>query len=161
LAERSARDESWCSPVRFSVKHRMDRSRSGSLRVGPTFSRQRCAGVARSKIPSMIRIPKTELMVGSSEAERRKLAQHFDFHQSLLADELPARKATVNEFWIDEFPVTNAEYAAFLQATKRAGPFGWTEWATRDRADHPVVGVSFADAQAYAAWAGKRLPTPE
>src|SRR5438046_1927245 len=109
----------------------------------------------------MIHIPKTQLVVGSSDAARRKLAEQFDFHVSLLADELTEREVMVSEFWIDEYPVTNAEYAAFLQATKRNAPFGWEQWATLDRADHPVVGVSFTDAQAYAQWASKRLPTPE
>jgi gamma-glutamyl hercynylcysteine S-oxide synthase len=71
----------------------------------------------------------------------------------------------VNPFWIDKYPVTNAEYKKFLDAThyhpgddlnflhdwqNGTYPEGW--------ADKPVTWVSREDANAYAAWAGKRLP---
>jgi len=71
----------------------------------------------------------------------------------------------VAPFFIDKFPVTNAQFKAFLDAThyapKDAGDFlrDWKDgtypqgWENR-----PVTWVSLEDARAYAAWAGKRLP---
>jgi len=71
----------------------------------------------------------------------------------------------VPAFYIDRTPVTNAEFARFLNATGyhpkddhnslpdwKEGhyPEGW--------ADKPVIWVSIEDARAYATWAGKRLP---
>jgi formylglycine-generating enzyme required for sulfatase activity len=68
-------------------------------------------------------------------------------------------------FFIDKFPVTNAEFKKFLDATHYAPrdpinflrdwkngtfPQGWE--------NRPVTWVSLEDARAYAAWAGKRLP---
>ncbi|HEX5324884.1 MAG TPA: SUMF1/EgtB/PvdO family nonheme iron enzyme [Capsulimonadaceae bacterium] len=68
-------------------------------------------------------------------------------------------------FFIDKYPVTNAQFKRFLDATnykpaasenflkdwkKGAYPAGW--------ADKPVTWVSLEDARAYASWAGKRLP---
>jgi len=67
---------------------------------------------------------------------------------------------------IDETPVTNAQFAEFLQAThyRPEHPENFLKhWQAGQppagKADHPVVWVDLDDARAYAAWAGKRLPT--
>jgi formylglycine-generating enzyme required for sulfatase activity len=63
-------------------------------------------------------------------------------------------------YWIDTFPVTNEQFAAFCQATGYRQPKFWSEGRLRAlRA--PAVGVSWFDAYKYAAWAGKQLPTFE
>ena len=83
----------------------------------------------------------------------------------------PSHQVYLDAFYIDRYPVTNAEYKKFADATKRDVPYSNEGWATEynwdkqkrtypaDKANHPVVLVSWNDAQAYAAWAGKRLPT--
>jgi iron(II)-dependent oxidoreductase len=58
-------------------------------------------------------------------------------------------------FWIDVDEVTVARYRVFCEATGRAMPS--QPEASTDR--HPVVRVSWTDADAFARWAGKRLPT--
>ncbi|MBI4566907.1 MAG: SUMF1/EgtB/PvdO family nonheme iron enzyme [Planctomycetes bacterium] len=70
----------------------------------------------------------------------------------------PAFECRVEEFLIDAREVTNAQYREFVKATGRAAPKGWD---SPDHAadDQPVVGVTWEDARAYAAWKGKRLPT--
>jgi formylglycine-generating enzyme required for sulfatase activity len=63
-------------------------------------------------------------------------------------------------YWIDTFPVTNEQFAAFCQGTGYRHPKFWAEGRMRNpRA--PVVGVSWFDAYKYAAWTGKQLPTFE
>ncbi|MFC0283304.1 formylglycine-generating enzyme family protein [Camelimonas abortus] len=125
-------------------------------------------------------------------------------------EEAPAHPVRVDPFWIDETPVTNRQFRAFVAATGHvtvaekapdpkdypgalphmlrpgslmfsppSGPVDlrdWTRWWTfrfgatwrkpygdgssiRGKDDHPVVHVAYADALAYARWAGKDLPT--
>ena len=69
------------------------------------------------------------------------------------------RRVTLDAFWIDATEVTNGQYRAFLEATGHVPPLLWDGTERSGWDDLPVVGVSWDDAQAFAAWAGKRLPT--
>lgn len=76
------------------------------------------------------------------------------------ADEQPPHLVTLPVFYIDKDEVTHEQYAKFLQATGRKAPIDWPGGQMPVKlARHPVVNVTFADAAAYAKWAGKRLPT--
>lgn len=124
-------------------------------------------------------------------------------------EEAPVRRVRVDPFWIDETPVTNAQFAQFVATTGHvtfaeiapdpkdypgmdpalakpgsavfemtdrpvdtALPSWWhfrlgASWraptgpgsSIEGLEDHPVVHIAYADAEAYAAWAGKALPT--
>jgi sulfatase modifying factor 1 len=125
-------------------------------------------------------------------------------------EEAPVRKVRVDAFWIDETPVTNRQFARFVEATGHrtaaeiapdpkdypgmppqmaqagslvfeppprptgtADPLSWWRFAfgadwrrptgpgssLEGLEDHPVVHVAYADAKAYARWAGKALPS--
>lgn len=67
----------------------------------------------------------------------------------------------VSEFWLSKTPVTNEEYAHFVAATGYDPPPHW-QGAKRPLqriAEHPVVFVSWYDAQAFAKWANCQLPS--
>lgn len=106
----------------------------------------------------MIYIPDGDSTMGSDEGR---------------SNQAPAHKVYVAAFYIDRYPVTNEEYKRFVDATGHPVPCYNVEWAEpfeynwdlekrippAGREKHPVVLVSWEDARAYAAWAGKRLPT--
>jgi formylglycine-generating enzyme required for sulfatase activity len=63
-------------------------------------------------------------------------------------------------FYIDVYPVTNAEYARFIAASGHTPPENWAAGSHPEHlGDHPVVFVTWDDATAYAAWAAKSLPS--
>lgn len=97
----------------------------------------------------------------------------------------PAELVTVDSYYLDRDCVTNADFLKFVQAdgysnphywpeevlpnvlqfldaTGCAGPKNWVEGAPPvDRLQHPVVGICWYEANAFANWAGKRLPSTE
>jgi len=111
--------------------------------------------------PDMVLVPAGEFAMGSLVGEGD-------------INEWPQHTVTLSAYWIDNTEVTNEQYGKFLKYLKRTGdhskcfkgepankdhtPYGWTN-AKRSGPKHPVVTVDWYDAYAYAAWAGKRLPT--
>jgi eukaryotic-like serine/threonine-protein kinase len=95
--------------------------------------------------PGMAYVPGGEFTMGSGSGD--------EF-------ERPAHRVTVRPFFIDLREVSCEEYEKFLRATGRAAPAAWRDGELPPgAARRPVTGVTWDDAQAYAAWAGKRLPT--
>jgi formylglycine-generating enzyme required for sulfatase activity len=73
-------------------------------------------------------------------------------------NEKPVHLVSVKEFYIDEHEVTNAQFRIFVEETGYKLP----KFILFDRfsgPSQPIVGISFEDAEAYAKWAGKKLPT--
>jgi len=105
----------------------------------------------------------------------------FTMGSNLSPDEQPIDNLYTDAFYIDRYEVTNAEFEAFIDAGgystqafwSAAGwaarnTYGWTQPAYWDASmphsgpgwpGFPVVGVSWYEAEAYANFAGKRLPT--
>ena len=105
----------------------------------------------------MVRIPAGEFQMGSNE----------------ITEATPRHTVYLDEFYIDPYEVTNAQFKAFIDANpewrKDNIPRKYHDgnylkhWDGNDypngRAHHPVVYVSWYAAMAYAKWVGKRLPT--
>ena len=104
----------------------------------------------------MVRISAGEFTMGSNDG-----VQH----------EKPKHKVLLDSYYIDLHEVTNAEYHVFWMVDgaensdhtpvsygAKLGVENWPQIA-HTKPNHPVVGVSWHDAVAYAKWADKRLPT--
>lgn len=72
--------------------------------------------------------------------------------------EADSRLVFVEAFYIDKYEVTNKQYAKFFSETGHRKPKFWDD-PRLNAPEQPVVGVNWEDADAYAAWTGKRLPT--
>ena len=73
-------------------------------------------------------------------------------------DEKPLHFVYTKAFFIGKHEVSNAEYMEFIELTGHAKPTFWED-ETLNLPNHPVVGVNWRDAMAYAKWKGHRLPT--
>ncbi|MCU0356586.1 MAG: formylglycine-generating enzyme family protein [Cyclobacteriaceae bacterium] len=110
-----------------------------------------------SKVPDgMLKIPAGKFSV--------KFTQGDEFIP--YPKELEGKKLDMPSFWMDKHPVTNARFEQFLQATnylpKDTANFlkHWRNGKPLPGEEQfPVIYVSYEDALAFAAWAGKRLPT--
>ena len=111
----------------------------------------------------LIRIPAGPFLYGSADSDEMA----FD-------DEKPQRTVNLPEYWISRSPITNVQYKRFLDANPGhrvpsrpedwARPYNWDNVGRvypLDKADHPVVLVSWDDAKAFCDWAGLALPTEE
>jgi sulfatase modifying factor 1 len=77
-------------------------------------------------------------------------------------DHQPIHEVEISAFRLTKFHITNAQYAAFCETTGHRLPESWGEDRFRsgpEYPDHPVVGVSWLDAGAFAEWVGGRLVT--
>jgi formylglycine-generating enzyme required for sulfatase activity len=122
------------------------------------------------EIDGMVYIPEGEFKMGS----KGKLEHGYDGGDGRVGldvgvDEIPVHSVMVKGFYIDRYEVANAQYKRFIDETKRKfpvdsvapdAPYNWRDGNyPSGEGNHPVVNVTWFDAEAYCKWAGKRLPT--
>lgn len=115
-------------------------------------------------LDDMILIPAGTFLMGSSDEEVTSVVRALGGGElgpdvQWFAAERPQQEMHIDEFYIDKYEITNAQYKKFIEATGHSLPRHW-EGGTypEGKAEHPVVYVSWEDATAYCQWVGKRLP---
>lgn len=109
---------------------------STATRVAPTITPTPTLDLA-------IYIPAGEFQMGSENGD---------------SDERPVHTVYLDAYWIDATEVTNTKYKVCVQ-DGACEPPGGDNFSNSQYDNHPVVSVSWYDAQAYCEWAGGRLPT--
>jgi formylglycine-generating enzyme required for sulfatase activity len=116
----------------------------------------------------MVYVPGGSFEMGSTQAQIEAAIALCRQHYSPCNDwyyerEAPVHTVSLAGFWIDQFEVTNAQYRRCVEDGVCSEPLtckkGEPTYADPEKTDHPVVCVSWDDAQAYCEWAGARLPT--
>jgi formylglycine-generating enzyme required for sulfatase activity len=115
---------------------------------------------------TLVYVPAGEFLMGSADTDT-----------AAGSDEKPQHTVYLDGYWIGQTEVTNAQFGKFMDAGGYSRPEYWTDegWQWKEsatitqplywtnpqwnKADDPVVGVSWYEAAAYAQWAGARLPT--
>ena len=130
--------------------------------------------------PDMVHVPAGEFSMGSDPdeavAECKRVNPDSDCKRSWFEDEAPIHTVYLDEFYIDTYEVTNAEFAQFLNDKGNQTEEGktWLDIGDEDVlieqngnsfqakggfANHPVIEVTWFGAKAYCEAQGKRLPT--
>lgn len=116
-------------------------------------------------LPTLITIPAGSFWMGTPDAARSALAKRYGGTRESYAEESPQHEVFVQAFAIAQTPVTNALYAAFQAATDAHRPVTWGTALPEHVHDHPVVDISWHEAQMFCRWLSSqtgrlyRLPT--
>jgi formylglycine-generating enzyme required for sulfatase activity len=104
----------------------------------------------------LVRVPAGEFLMGSDPVKDKDAED----------DEQPQHRVYLSEFRIGKYPVTNAQYAAFVRATQHEAPEHWERGEVPSgKENNPAVYVSWHDAVAFCQWLSRetgktfRLPT--
>jgi formylglycine-generating enzyme required for sulfatase activity len=101
--------------------------------------------------PEMVLIPAGEFTMGSDPS----------LDQDAVDDEQPQHTLHLPDYYLAKTPVTNTQYADFVQATGHHVPEHWIgRKPPTGKEDHPVVYVSWHDAMAYCHWLAEETGKP-
>jgi len=108
---------------------------------------------ALRQLPAFIEISACSFPMGTPEQELSALAKTYGGTRESYREESPQHIVELPAFAIAKTPVTNAQYAAFVAATRARPPITWrAPQPPSARLDHPVVDVSWEDAVEFCAW---------
>jgi sulfatase-modifying factor enzyme 1 len=144
LALTRAADSAALDPL-FATLGRTLRLLHGQLPLAVLPLRERILSLLDGLGHPLVFVPAGEFLMGSNTRGS--------------GDQCPLHTVILKEYWIDKFPVTNEQFAQFVQETGYQAQGNWQSTFTPGKEQHPVVHVTWDDACAYGQWCGKQLPT--
>jgi serine/threonine-protein kinase len=99
-------------------------------------------------VDPMVAVPRGPFLRGSSEDDPQG-----------RPEERPMRELDLSAYYIDRNPVTVRQFRRYLDIAGIEPSPEWKKYNPPERDEHPVVFVNWHEANEYAKWAGKRLPT--
>lgn len=118
---------------------------------------------------TMVKIPGGKFIFGLTKEQKIKIAKKYNVHPDMLYFHSNYKELEAGTFWMDKHPVTRGQFLRFMKKTGYKIKYngwlvGWselTEWPKFNSENYalPMVGVNSIDAENYAKWLGKRLPT--
>lgn len=141
---------------------------AGLFGGAPAAAEPTPAAAASASAPAATELPKPTVVTEVSEPEQPTSEAEVVLPSSIGM--VPVNRgsytvganqvAEVENFWIDQFEVNNAAYAAFVESTGAPTPSYWrAEDIPNELGNHPVRGLEWSLAEAYCRWVNKRLPT--
>jgi formylglycine-generating enzyme required for sulfatase activity len=114
----------------------------------------------------MVLIPAGAFEMGTDEEDLPDLIElgrgvpHIKMHaRNWFSMEYPRHTVEVEAFYMDAHEVTNREFLEFIKESGYQPEGEWARYTGAGRLDYPIVNITWNDANEYARWAGKRLPT--
>ena len=115
----------------------------------------------------MVFVPSGKFIMGMDKEEADKLAKKLgykDYHQIAAEEWFPRRLARTDGYFIDKYEVTNERWGKFMASGYKPTDKRQKMPAEKSPGEfslYPVVRVFWAEAQSYANWSGKQLPSEE
>ncbi len=116
--------------------------------------------------PELVPVAAGPFLMGTSDEQIEAMLTRYDWAKEfqgkdLFRREQPQHEVTLDAYEIGRYPVTNAEYATFVEAAGYKAPRHWDKGSVPEGlTDHPVVNVTWNDALAYVEWLAKRTGQP-
>ena len=116
--------------------------------------------------PELVPVAAGPFTMGTSDEQVKAMLARYDWAKEFqekgwFDDEQPQHKVKLAAYEIGRYPVTNAEYAAFVEAAGHDAPRHWNDGRVPEGlTDHPVVNVTWRDALAYVQWLAEQTKQP-
>lgn len=127
----------------------------------PSVASRSTTAIGENVSITWVHIPAGLFLRGCPEEFIRRIESKYPQLRTGVYRTYPVRKEPLDEFWISQTPITNAQYHAFVKETGHRYSAGWRgttpPYQSAD-AHKPVTGVTWFDSVDFVNWLGARLP---